>query len=105
MQHSSNNSSSKVQNTNLYLLSVQFGIAALGLSGPQMSIPMRTHIMLEPAEKPGAAEKIFRIAEDWYGNEQLTEKNVKISLLGKIHQSVRRYYGQLVLWPVKQGLL
>jgi len=36
-----------------------FGLAALGPSGPQMSIPMRTHIMLEPAEKPGAAEKIF----------------------------------------------
>ena len=86
-------------------MGAQFGIAALGPLAPQMSIPMRTHLLLEPAERPGGAEKIFRIAEDWYGNEQLTEKNVKISLLGKIHQSLRRYYGQLVLWPVKQGLL
>ena len=83
---------------------MQFGIAAWP-SGPQMSLPMRTHLLLEPAERAGKAEKIFRIAEDWYGNEQLTEKSVKIALLGKIHQALRRFMGTLVLWPVKQGLL
>ena len=61
--------------------------------------------MMEPPEKLGEPEKIFRIAENWFGNEQLTERNSKIPNLGKIHQSLRRFMGSVVVWPVKQGYL
>jgi len=82
---------------------IKFGIKAF--PSIRMSIPMRTHMMMEPPQKAGEPEKIFRIFEDWFGNEQLTERSSKIPYLGKIHQSLRRFMGTLVVWPVKQGYL
>ena len=59
---------------------------------------MRTHILMEPPEKQGNAEKIFRISEEWYGNEQITERNFKVvPYLGKIHQMLRQFTGTIVV--------
>jgi len=64
----------------------------------KINLPMRTHIMMEPPEKQGSAEKIFRISEEWYGNEQITERNFKVvPYLGKIHQMLRQFTGTIVV--------
>ena len=94
---------------------------------------MRTHLLLEPAEKPGSSERLFKLYEEWVrfffffqflyiyfsiliirffgylfqgGNVLLTEKSLPMPpYLGLIHQSLRRFTGSLVLWPAKKGLL
>ena len=91
-------------NENILPFLFQFGFKSLP-SSLRINLPMRTHLMMEPPEKLGDPEKIFRIQENWFGNEQLTERNSKFSYLGKIHQSLRRFMGSVVVWPVKQGYL
>jgi hypothetical protein len=66
---------------------------------------MRTHFLLEPAEKAGSGEKLFKIFEEWNGNVHLTEKNTFPAILGTIHQQLRRSMGLAVVWISKQGLL
>ena len=91
-------------NENILPFLFQFGFKSLP-SSLRINLPMRTHLMMEPPEKLGDPEKIFRIQENWFGNEKLTERNSKFSYLGKIHQSLRRFMGSVVVWPVKQGYL
>ena len=67
------------------------------------TIPMRTHFLLEPAEKAGSGEKVFKIFEEWNGNVHLNEKNTFPPILGSIHQQLRRSMGQAASWVVKQG--
>jgi hypothetical protein len=46
-----------------------------------LTLPMRTHFLLEPAETPGSGEKLFKIYEEWYGHEHMNESNTKPSVL------------------------
>jgi len=71
----------------------------------KFGLPMRTHLMLEPAEKAGSAEKLFNVYEEWGGNVLLTAKTVGVPYLGLVHSMLRKFFGSLVVWPVKQGLL
>ena len=64
--------------------------------------PMRSHFLLEPADKPGSSEKVFKIYEEWNGNVQLNEKTVAPAFLGKIHQNLRRFTGQGLTWITKK---
>jgi hypothetical protein len=66
---------------------------------------MRTHFLLEPAEKAGSGEKLFKIFEEWNGNVHLNEKNTFPTILGTIHQQLRRSMGLAASWVVKQGLV
>jgi len=86
---------------------ISFGIKGLShIPWLKVSIPMRTHLLLEPAEKPGSSERVFRLYEEWGGNVLLTEKSLSWPpYLGLIHQSLRRFTGSLILWPAKKGLL
>ena len=86
---------------------ISFGIKGLShIPWLKVSIPMRTHLLLEPAEKPGSSERLFRLYEEWGGNVLLTEKSLSWPpYLGLIHQSLRRFAGSLVLWPAKKGLM
>ena len=69
-----------------------------------IAMPMRTHIMLQPPEKAGGAEKIFHIYEEWGGNQLITAKTTKIPYLGKIHANLRRFTGQLIVWFVDKTM-
>lgn len=57
-----------------------------------LSIPMRSHFLVEPAAKPGTPEKIFRIYEEWNGNALLNEKTT-VSYIGQIQSRFRRFIG------------
>ena len=47
-------------------LNFQFGFKALShIPWLKVNIPMRTHLLLEPAEKPGSSEKLFKLYEEW----------------------------------------
>jgi len=86
---------------------IAFGFKGLShIPWLKVNIPMRTHLLLEPAEKPGSSERLFKLYEEWGGNVLLTEKSLPMPpYLGLIHQSLRRFTGSLVLWPAKKGLL
>ena len=63
-----------------------------------ITIPMRTHFLLEPAEQAGSGEKLFKIFEEWYGNVHLNERTAPLPIVGTVHQQLRRYVGVLVTW-------
>lgn len=95
----------EVHSAHEIILDWDIGFGAKGWDWLKVSVPMRSHILLEPAHTPGGSEKIFRLFEEWGGNVLLTEKTVKLPYLGLVHQSLRRFMGSMILWPAKKGLL
>ena len=53
--------------SHIYLTSnFQFGFKGLShIPWLKVNIPMRTHLLLEPAEKPGSSERLFKLYEEW----------------------------------------
>ena len=45
---------------------IAFGYKGLShISWLKVNIPMRIHLLLEPAEKPGSSERLFKLYEEW----------------------------------------
>ena len=88
----------------IHLILLQAGIKGLP-AWVKFNIPMRARFLLEPADKPGSAEKIFRIIEEWGGSPLLSEASVKPSYLGLVHRNLRRFTGSMILWPAKKGFI
>ena len=96
----------EVHSVHEIILDWEVGFGSKGLSWLKVNIPMRIHLLLEPAEKPEYSEGLFKLVEEWGGNVLLTEKSLPMPpYLGLIHQSLRGFTGSLVLWPAKKGLL
>ena len=53
--------------SHIYLTSnFQFGFKGLShIPWLKVNIPMRTHLLLEPAEKPGSSERLFKLYDEW----------------------------------------
>ena len=59
-------------------------------------MPMRSHLMLDKKEK------VWRMYEEWKGNKQLNEETT-ISILGKVHEKLRRFVGYLGAETIRRG--
>ena len=76
-------------------MTMSFVMNVYGTKVGPISLPMRQRIMLEPASKPGAQEKIFAIREDWGGNVVISEESAAFKPLGRVHKMLRRFMGFL----------
>ena len=96
----------EVHSAHEIVLDWEVGFGSKSIPWMKVNLPMRIHLLLEPVEKPGSSERLFKLVEEWGGNVLLTEKSLPMPpYLGLIHQSLRGFTGSLVLWPAKKGLL
>ena len=70
-----------------------------------VSVPMHFRLMLEPSEKLGGPEKIFRFTEEWHGNALLTDQNAFLPLIGSVHKQMRRFMGGVTAQVLASGWL
>ena len=65
----------------------------------------RSNIQLAPPDKTGDPERIVRCFDEWNGNALLSEKTTFSPLVGRVHQSLRRFGGYIGSWGIRNGWL
>lgn len=68
-------------------------------------LPMRTHFVYAQAETSPKNRKLVKIFEEWYGLSHLTRENTRPSILGHLHEKLRRFFGLGLSYLVRTGLV